>query len=89
MARNTRQKRRRRVRLSLDLLHDTDKKVWAVLKDMRQRGELGISQPRAAAINAAIERLGWEPLSVKVISQSLKRLEDKGWIRRPLELVAA
>lgn len=67
----------------------SDQLVWAALKSMRDQGLLGIQQPKLAAIDAEIVRMGGKAPGIKTVSKSLKRLEKRGWIRRPLQLVAA
>jgi hypothetical protein len=69
-------------------LPSTDQIVWQALKAMKKRGVSLDSQPSLAEIDKAVVELGFHSMGTKIISKSLRRLELKGWIRRPLQLVA-
>lgn len=81
-------KPRRKQTLEL-LTAKSDQIVWEALKAMRDRGIPFDTQPPLSVIAETVTRLGYEALDNKMISKSLGRLEQKRWIRRPLELIAA
>jgi hypothetical protein len=91
MERNSKRKTRKmdtKNKATVDrLLLTSDQLVWEALKSMKEQGLLGVEQPKLADIDAEIALLGNKALGVKTVSKALRRLEKKGWIRRPLDLL--
>lgn len=64
----------------------SEQKVLAAVKSLKNKGSVGI--PRQAEIAAEIESLGHDVPDPSLISRAMSSLEEKGYIRRELEVLA-
>jgi hypothetical protein len=64
----------------------SDQKVWAAVRSLKNKGHVGI--PSQAEIAAEIQSLGHEVPDPSLISRAMSSLEEKGYIRRELEVLA-
>lgn len=63
----------------------SEQKVFAAVKSLKNKGSVGI--PRQAEIAAEIEALGHDVPDSGLISRAMASLEEKGYIRRDLEVL--
>jgi DNA-binding MarR family transcriptional regulator len=69
------------------LLRSTvDRRVLQALSSLKECGKTGI--PSIREISTEIDRIGYESPTNSDISRALKSLEEKGYIRRDLEVLA-
>jgi len=71
---------------ALRLLGVSEQLVYFALASLKKRGRVGI--PSLREIESEIEMLYGPQISQKNISRVLRRLEEKGHIRRRLEVLA-
>lgn len=71
---------------ALRLLGVSEQLVYLALASLKKRGRVGI--PSLREIESEIEVLYGPQISQKTISRVLRRLEEKGHIRRRLEVLA-
>jgi len=71
---------------ALRLLGVSEQLVYLALASLKKRGRVGI--PSLREIESEIEMLYGPQISQKNISRVLRRLEEKGHIRRRLEVLA-
>jgi DNA-binding HxlR family transcriptional regulator len=71
---------------ALRLLGVSEQLVYLALASLKKRGRVGI--PSLREIEREIEMLYGPQISQKTISRVLRRLEEKGHIRRRLEVLA-
>ena len=71
---------------ALGLLGVSEQLVYLALASLKKRGRVGI--PSLREIESEIEMLYGPQISQKTISRVLRRLEEKGHIRRRLEVLA-
>jgi DNA-binding HxlR family transcriptional regulator len=71
---------------ALRLLGVSEQLVYLALASLKKRGRVGI--PSLREIESEIEMLYGPQISQKTISRVLRRLEEKGHIRRRLEVLA-
>jgi DNA-binding MarR family transcriptional regulator len=64
----------------------SEQKVLAAVKSLKTKGSVGI--PRQAEIADEIKALGHDVPDHSLISRAMSSLEEKGYIRRELEVLA-
>lgn len=71
---------------ALKLLGVSEQLVYLAVVSLKKKGRVGI--PSLREIETEIETLYGPQISQKTISRVLRRLEDKGHVRRTLEVLA-